>query len=727
MSASDPNVGRVLNGAYRLEAPIGAGGMGAVYRATQIALGRNVAVKILHAAQAATPAFHARFQREAKLLTQVTHPNIVVVFDAGQTEDGLSYIVMEHLVGETLKERVLRSGGLPVGPTLSILEQACAAVQAAHAAHLVHRDLKPANVFLAKTSTGREIVKVLDFGIAKACCQEGTQLTRNGIAMGTPGYIAPEQIESAAGADHRADIYALGAILRFMLTASAPYAGETPAAVLLKQLHEPPGPIDLAAHGLPSALGPVIAKALSRDRNQRYASAAEFFHAVRDAALGGGAKVAAAAPLPAGPSAGTGVRWGWVGRVMAGVLAVGVVSLAIGYWQGRGKPLPPLPSVEPPPEHARVAVNGVTDHEVLFGMSAPFSGPADELGKDMQKGIRAAMAEVNDAGGVHGRRLSLASLDDGYDPERARDNVARLLRVQKVFGILGNVGTPTAELALPVILNDEALLFGALTGAEFLRKDPPDRLVFNLRAGYDDETGAIVRYLLETLKLPPDSIAVLAQDDNFGEDGHLGVQKQLRAAGYFGKTLRVGYARQTGDVGPAIEAVMAARDRVKAVILVATYRPAAAFIRRLKDEKLPCVFACVSIVGSRSLAHELLDCGPQYADDVLISQVVPHFASDLPAVKAYRAAMQDKFASEPPGFVSLEGYLSTKLLAEGLRRAGSDVDTQRLADVLQGFQGVDLGIEAPVSYSPSDHQALHRVWLTRMTERGEFEEVELPR
>lgn len=726
MTPSDPNAGRVLNAAYRLEAPIGAGAMGAVYRAKQIALGRDVAVKLLHAGQAATPSFHARFEREAKILTQVVHPNIVVVFDAGRTEDGLSYIVMEHLAGETLKERVLRHGGLPIGPVLSILEQACAGVGAAHAAHLVHRDLKPANLFLAKTSSGREIVKVLDFGIARACCLEGTRITQTGIAMGTPGYLSPEQIESAASADHRADIYALGAILKFMLTGTAPYTGESPAAILLKQLHEPPAPIDLAARGLPTALGPVIEKALERDREKRYASAAEFFLAVRDAVHAGGGKGAPSRP-GAGPPAGSVPPSS--GRRLLVAVGVAVVILAMipAVWHQSRKNRTPAPPVEPSPAPSSVSVQGVTDREVLFGMSAPFSGSADELGKDMQKGIRAAMAEVNDAGGVHGRRLSLASLDDGYEPERARDNVARLLRVRRVFGMIGNVGTPTVELALPVILKDEALLFGALTGAEVLRKDPPDRRVFNLRAGYDDETGSIVRYLVETLSLPPDSIAVLTQDDSFGEDGFLGVQKQVRAAGHFGKTPRFAYPRQTGDVQSAVEGILAAKDRVRAVILVATYRPAAAFIRRLKDEKLACVFACVSSVGSRALANELLDCGPEYADDVLISQVVPHFASDLPAVKAYRAAMRQEFPSEPPGFVSLEGYLATKLLAEGLRRVGGEPDTERLVDALEDLQGLDLGIGAPVSYSPSDHQALHRVWLTRLTEKGEFEEVELPR
>ncbi len=722
MTSSDPNLGRVLNGAYRLEEPIGAGGMGAVYRATQITLGRNVAVKLLHPAQASSQDFHARFEREARILTQVTHPNIVVVFDAGRTEDGLSYIVMEHLVGETLKERVLRSGGLPTAPTLSILEQICAGVGAAHAAQLVHRDLKPANVFLAKTSSGREIVKVLDFGIAKACCSEDTQITQEGIAMGTPGYISPEQIESAAGADHRADIYALGAILRFMLTASAPYAGETPAAVLLKQLHEPPAPFDLGARGLPAALGPVIAKALARDRTHRYASAAEFFHAVRDALPRGGAK----ADLPrARPATRTSRPW----RRPAAIVAVVVLLFAIGIavWNGRRKDPLPAPPAEPRPHVALATVQGVAEHEILLGMSAPFTGPADELGKCMQKGIRAAMAELNDAGGIHGRRLSLVSLDDAYEPERARDNVARLLRVRKVFGILGNVGTPTAELALPVVLEEKALFFGAFTGAELLRTDPPDRHVFHLRAGYDDETAAIVRYLVETMKLPADAIAVLAQDDSFGEDGYLGVQKQVRAAGVFAKPLRAAYSRQTGDVEPAVQSILSARDRVKAVILVATYKPAAAFIRRLKDEKLPCVHACVSFVGSRALANELLGCGPEYADDVLISQVVPHFASDLPAVQAYRAAMRTEFPAEPPGFVSLEGYLATRLLSEGLRRAGRDLDVERLVDELEEMQGLDLGMGAPVSYTPSDHQALHRVWLTRLTEKGEFEEVELPR
>ena len=172
-------------------------------------------------------------------------------------------------------------------------------------------------------------------------------------------------------------------------------------------------------------------------------------------------------------------------------------------------------------------VRGVTDHEVLFGMAGPFSGAAKELGRQMKLGIDTAFSRVNEAGGVEGRMLKLIAADDGYEPTRTLDAMKQLYEKDQVFGFIGNVGTPTATVAVPYALERRALFFGAFTGANVLRHDPPDRYVFNYRASYAEETDAVVHYLLKLRRIPPRQIAVFAQQDSYGDAGFAGVVKGI--------------------------------------------------------------------------------------------------------------------------------------------------------------------------------------------------------
>ena len=180
------------------------------------------------------------------------------------------------------------------------------------------------------------------------------------------------------------------------------------------------------------------------------------------------------------------------------------------------------------PGGARTAVRGVTDTEILFGISAPFSGAAKELGR-MKLGIEAAFSEVNAGGGVHGRKLRLIAADDGYEPVRTAETMKKLYEKDRVFGIVGNVGTPTAVVAVPYSLERKMLFFGAFTGAGLLRNDPPDRYVFNYRASYAEETAATVHYLVKVRRLKPEQIAVFAQQDSYGDSGFVGVEKAIRS------------------------------------------------------------------------------------------------------------------------------------------------------------------------------------------------------
>src|SRR5262249_1345523 len=174
-------------------------------------------------------------------------------------------------------------------------------------------------------------------------------------------------------------------------------------------------------------------------------------------------------------------------------------------------------------------IRGVTDNEIRLGISAPFTGSAKELGNQMKLGIQTAFNLINESGGIHGRQLRLVAADDGYEPARAAETMKELYERQQVFGFIGNVGTPTAVVALPYALERRALFFGAFTGAGLLRRDPPDRYVFNYRASYAEETDAVVRYLVKMRGLRPEQIAVFAQQDAYGDSGFAGVAKAMRA------------------------------------------------------------------------------------------------------------------------------------------------------------------------------------------------------
>jgi branched-chain amino acid transport system substrate-binding protein len=375
---------------------------------------------------------------------------------------------------------------------------------------------------------------------------------------------------------------------------------------------------------------------------------------------------------------------------------------------------------------ARPHVPGVTDTEITFGISAPFSGPAKELGRGMKSGIDIAFAAANEAGGINGRKLKLVALDDGYEPERTKAAMKELAEGRKVFGFVGNVGTPTAEVAVPYALEKKMLFFGPFTGAGLLRHEPPDRYVFNYRASYAEETAAMVKYLVSVRRISPDDIAVFAQQDGYGDAGFNGVARMLRKYNRDPqKALRVGYQRNTSDVNQAVEQILGQRKHIKAVIMVATYKAAAHFVEKVKAERPDMIFSNVSFVGSQALADELMSMGPKVADGVIVTQVVPLPQSKSTAVLRYQELLPRYSLGEKPDFVSLEGYLAANLLIEGLRKAGHDVTTETLIDALEGLRGVDLGVGAPMSFGMSEHQASHKVWGTQLDATGVFRNIDL--
>ena len=265
--------GSVVGGRYRLGALIGRGAMGAVYEATQEALGRPVAVKVL-LPQLAQDATHvARFKTEAALAGSLSHPHVVQVYDFG-AEPGMVWLAMERLQGESLRARIERAGALSAREALSITVQMLRGLEAAHSMRLVHRDLKPDNVYLAQTPGMGEVVKLVDFGIAKLLDAETVQkLTATGMMIGTPLYMAPEQI-TGGEVDARADIHGVGAVLFEMLAGRPPREAATYHALVHAILTEPPMPLAQARPDVDPRVGATIARALARDPGARYASAA---------------------------------------------------------------------------------------------------------------------------------------------------------------------------------------------------------------------------------------------------------------------------------------------------------------------------------------------------------------------------------------------------------------------------------------------------------------------
>ena len=374
---------------------------------------------------------------------------------------------------------------------------------------------------------------------------------------------------------------------------------------------------------------------------------------------------------------------------------------------------------------------GVTDTEIRFGIAAPFTGPAKELGQNMRLGIETAFRAANANGGIFGRQLRLVAVDDGYDPTRTGPAMKQLFEKDQVFGLIGNVGTPTAVVALPYALDRKMLFFGAFTGAGLLRNDPPDRYVFNYRASYAEETEATVHYLVKVRRLKTSQIAVFAQQDSYGDSGFAGVAKAIRSLGGNDRAiLRLNYQRNTVDVDDAIAQLQAhnsnkSRVPIKAVIMVPAYRAAAKFIEKTRDLYPDMIYTSVSFVGSTALANELTLLGKRFANGVIVTQVVPAVDGHSSLALEYKSALAKYFPGESPDYVSFEGYVAANVLIAALKRNGAQLDTERLVTTLENLRGLDIGLGTPVTFSPSEHQGVHKVWGTQLDGNGRYQPIDL--
>lgn len=274
-------VGEVVGEKYRLVRLLGEGGMGSVYEARHDLIGRRFAVKFLHAELASHPEILARFRREAQAAGSLENENIAAVTDFGSSPDGAPYIVMEFLEGEDVAKTLARFGPMSIQRAAHILIQVCRGLFAAHGRGIVHRDLKPENLLLQQRGDGQDLVKILDFGIAKLKSTEGPQnQTRTGITLGTPYYMPPEQARGQKELDERADIYALGVILFELLSGRKPHDGENYNSILYSILMQAAPRIETFRSDLPPDLAAIVHRAMAADPNDRFQTVSELSQAL---------------------------------------------------------------------------------------------------------------------------------------------------------------------------------------------------------------------------------------------------------------------------------------------------------------------------------------------------------------------------------------------------------------------------------------------------------------
>ncbi len=355
---------------------------------------------------------------------------------------------------------------------------------------------------------------------------------------------------------------------------------------------------------------------------------------------------------------------------------------------------------------------GITDSTILFGQSAAFEGPAAALGRGMNLGIKAAFAEVNATGGVYGRTLELIQRNDGYEPELAIVNSRTLLEEDRVFALIGGVGTPTSRAVLPIANAAEVPYIAPFTGAGFLRD--ATTYAINLRASYDQETRRIVQFLAQTLKKT--RVAVVYQNDSYGQVGLQGVQKAM--AEIDRELVSIGaYPRNTKAVKTALLDVV--QSEPEAIVIIGAYAPTAEFILWAQKLNLNSVFFTISFVGSQALASALGDHGK----GVYVTQVVPTPDSrDVLVAWQYREALRTLDPLANIGFVSFEGYLAGRMTISLLKRAGRDVTRAKFMRAMRGMSFDDLN-GFSLEFGPKDNQGSDQVFLTVIADDQTYQAV----
>jgi serine/threonine protein kinase/ABC-type branched-subunit amino acid transport system substrate-binding protein len=767
-----------------------------------------VVLKLLRADMSDEEDFRRMFLDEARLAARLNHPNVVQTYDVGEEGGRyyLAMEYLEGQSFERIRRARSAFQRFPQRMQLQMLVHALSGLHYAHELadydgkplHVIHRDVTPSNILISYDGQ----VKLVDFGIAKVL--DSAIETRAGVIKGKTGYMAPEQFTVGCAIDRRADIFSVGVVLWEMLAGRRMWRELPPSDRLQRIMNGHIQPLRELSPKVPPELEQICMRALSRLPDGRQATAAQLKEEIEDYLVQHPPRVSerelgqtisemfceereqiheviehqlkgtGSAPISlpdlreisprhsitishSGFDSASTARTADPPRlfprrlktplvvVAAAVAVVALAAFALDKTPWR-KPAGSMAAIRPavPVEQTTKPVRGVSDTEILMGMSAAFSGPARELGTRMKLGIETAFAAVNESGGIAGRTLKLVALDDGYEGKRALENMHELVDKRGVFGLIGNVGTPTALVTVPYAVAQRTVFFGAFTGANLLRKDPPDRYVFNYRASYEEETAKMVHYLLDNKHVAPRSVVVFAQHDAYGDAGYEGAVKTMRKTGHGDvELLRANYERNTVDVDAAVNQILEyhrativshapggheivrAKHPVKAIIMVCTYKAAVRFIQKIHDAGLETFFLNVSFVGSNALADELKELGAQYGNGVIITQVVPHFDSGATGIIRYRETLQKFHPDQHPDFLSLEGYIVGELFAEGLRRAGRALDTEKLIDALESIRELDIGTGTVMSFGMSAHQSSHKVWGTVLDEQLNFQSLDM--
>lgn len=359
---------------------------------------------------------------------------------------------------------------------------------------------------------------------------------------------------------------------------------------------------------------------------------------------------------------------------------------------------------------------GATKNEIIIGQSCALTGPASGLGKNYTAGADAYFKFINDSGGIKGKKIKLISSDDGYDPERCKQNTTKLIETDKVFLLFGYVGTPTSMAALPIAEKNRVPFFAPMTGAEALRK-PFNRYVFNVRPGYAQETKELVDRLINEKKLR--KIAVFYQDDDFGKSGMDGVKSALEQYGE--KIIASGsYKRNTIAVEGAVKEISSKSP--DAIIMIGTYEPCAEFIKQMRTLKSKALFLNISFVGSEILSAKLREKGEGIG--TIISQVVP-FPSylKLPIVKEFNDVFEKYNKSTDVDELGFEGFLAAKMLCKILAEMPDPITREDFIKTAEAQQNVDFGGIA-MNFSPTNHQASNTVYLTQIGPGGYLTRIE---
>ncbi len=361
---------------------------------------------------------------------------------------------------------------------------------------------------------------------------------------------------------------------------------------------------------------------------------------------------------------------------------------------------------------AALAETGITDSEILLGVSNAQSGPAEALGKGVSTGLSVYFDKVNKAGGIHGRTVKLITTDDKYEPSAAIKNTEQLLNEDKVFALIGYVGTPTAKAVTPLISREKAPFIAPFTGAEFLRS-PVLPTVFNLRSSYNDEMEAIVAQLVDQRHLK--HIALFMQNDSYGQAGESGLSAALEKRDMSISTVGT-YERNTTEVTDALTILKSANP--DAVVMVGTYKACAELMKQAKESGMNPIFVNISFVGTSAL----IKASGEFGEGSYVSQVLPSpSSSDLQIVKEYRDDMTAAGKADLIDYTSLEGYVQAAMFTKAMDAAGDDMTRTGLIKSLNSLD-VDLG-GLTLKFTPDDHQALDKVYLTKLV-GGKPETVE---